>query len=53
MAAIIEESLELQGILPFDTVTEIVAKARTRSALDSGQAMTLSLEETRGFREGG
>lgn len=53
MAAIIEESLELRGIQPYDTVRQIVAKARARSGLDSGQAMTLALDETRQYREGG
>ena len=52
MASIIEESLELRGIQPSDTVRQIVANARARSPLDSGQAMTLALEETRRFREG-
>ena len=53
MASIIEESLQLRGIQPYDTVRQIVAKARARSGLDSGEAMTLALEETRRFREGG
>ena len=52
MASIIEESLELRGIQPSDTVRQIVANARARSALDSGQATTLAVEETRRFREG-
>ena len=53
MASIIEESLQLRGIQPYDTVRQIVAKARARSGLDSGEAMTLALKETRRFREGG
>ena len=53
MASIIEESLELRGIQPSDTVRRIVAEARSRSGLDSREAMTLALEETRRFREGG
>lgn len=52
MASIIEESLELRGIQPSDTVREIVARARTQSGLDSSQATTLALKETRRFREG-
>ena len=52
MASIIEESLELRGIQPSDTVRALVANARARSGLDSGQAMTLAVEETRRFREG-
>ena len=53
MASIIEESLRLWGIQRYDTVRQIVAKARTQSGLGSGEAMTLALEETRRFREGG
>ncbi|MCY3621901.1 MAG: hypothetical protein OXH68_09335 [Gammaproteobacteria bacterium] len=52
MASIIEESLELRGIQPSNTVGQIVANARARSPLDSAQAMTLALEETRRFRKG-
>ncbi|MCY4060025.1 MAG: CopG family transcriptional regulator [Gammaproteobacteria bacterium] len=52
MASIIEESLELRGIQPAETVRQIVANARVRSGLDSGQAMTLALKETRRFRQG-
>lgn len=52
MASIIEESLELRGIQPSDTVRQIVANARARSPLDSAKAMTLALEETRRFRKG-
>lgn len=52
MASIIEESLELRGIQPYDTVRRIVAEARTQSGLDSDQAMSVALEETRRFREG-
>ena len=53
MASIIEESLQLRGIQPYDTVRQIVAKARTRSGLDSDQAMNLAMEETRRFRDNG
>lgn len=52
MSSIIEESLALRGIQPYDTVRRIVAAARSQSGLDSLQAMTLALEETRRFREG-
>ena len=52
MASIIEESLELRGIQPTDTVRQIVAKARARSGLESDQAMRLAVEETRRYREG-
>lgn len=51
-SSIIEESLERRGIQPHETAWRIVAKARTQSGLDSGQAMTLALEETRRYREG-
>ena len=52
MASIIEESLELRGIRPYDTAKEIVAKARTNSGLDADDAMALAVEETRRFRVG-
>ena len=53
MSSIIEESLERRGIEPYGTAWRIVAKARTQSGLDSDQAMTLALEETRRYRDGG
>ena len=52
MASIIEESLELRGIHPYDTAKEIVAKARANSGLDADDAMALAVEETRRFRVG-
>ena len=52
MASIIEESLALRGIQPFDSAREIVAKARARSRLDAEQAMVLAVEETRRSRKG-
>lgn len=52
MASIIEESLELRGIQPYDTAKEIVAKARASAWLDADDAMALAVEETRRFREG-
>ena len=52
MAAIIEESLKLRGIQPFDGAREIVAKARARSRLDAEQAMILAVKETRRSRKG-
>ena len=51
MGSIIEESLELRGIQPYDTAKEIVAKARAKSGLNTEVAMTLAVEETRRFRE--
>ena len=52
MASIIEESLGLRGIQPYDTASEIVAKARTKSGLDADRAMALAVEETRLVRKG-
>ena len=52
MASIIEESLELRGILPCETAREIVARARSNAVLDADDAMALAVEETRRFREG-
>lgn len=52
MAAIIEESLELRGIRPYETARELVLKARANSGLDSGRAMALAVRETRRQREG-
>ena len=52
MGSIIEESLKLRGIQPYDAAEEIVATARARSRLSADQAMALAVEETRRFREG-
>lgn len=52
MGSIIEESLELRGIRPYDAAKEIVAKARAKSLLDADRAMALAVEETRLFRQG-
>ena len=52
MGSIIEESLELRGIRPYDTVREIVAKARAKSGLSADDAMDLAVEETRRLRAG-
>ena len=52
IGSIIEESLELRGIQPYDTAQEIVAKARAKSGLNTDEAMALAVEETRRFREG-
>ena len=52
MAAIIEESLELRGIRPYETARELVREARANSGLDSDQAMALAVRETRRHREG-
>ena len=52
MASIIEESLELRGIQPYDTAMEIVARARASSGVNDDDAMALAVEETRRYREG-
>ena len=50
MTSIIEESLGLRGIEPYDTAKEIVGKARAKSRLGANRAMVLAVEETRRFR---
>ena len=52
MASIIEESLELRGIQPYDAAMEIVARAQASSGLNDDDAMALAVEETRRYREG-
>ena len=52
MGSIIEESLELRGIQPYDAVEDIVARARAKSRLSADDAMALAVEETRRFRDG-
>ena len=52
MGSIIEESLELRGIRPYDTAREIVAKARAKSGLSADDAMALAVEEARRLRHG-
>lgn len=51
MVAIIEESLELRGIRPYETARELVLEARANSGLDSDRAMALAVRETRRRRE--
>ena len=51
MGSIIEESLELRGIRPYDTAKEMVARARAKSGLSADEAMVLAVEETRRFRD--
>lgn len=50
MGSIIEESLELRGIRPYDTAREIVAEARAKSGLNTDDAMVLAVKETQRFR---
>lgn len=46
MGALIEESLELRGILPTDAAQEIVAQARTSAGLSDEEAMAIAVRET-------
>ena len=46
LVSVIDESLEFYGIKSGQTATELVAKARQRSALSENEALALALEET-------
>ena len=52
MGALIEESLELRGILPSDSAQEIVARARSSAGLSDEEAMAIAVRETRRHRAG-
>ena len=52
MGALIEESLELRGILPSDTAQELVARARSSAGLSDENAMAIAVRETRLHRAG-
>lgn len=52
MGSLIEESLELRGILPSDTAREIVARARSNAGLSNEDAMTIAVSETGHHRAG-
>ena len=52
MASIIEESLELRGIQPYDAAMDIVARAQANAGMSDDDAMRLAVEETRRHREG-
>ena len=52
MGSLIEESLELRGILPTDTAQEIVARARSSAGLSNEEAMAIAVRETRLHRAG-
>ena len=52
MASIIEESLVLRGIQPYDTALSIVARAQASAGLNDDDAMALAIDETRRHREG-
>ena len=51
MASIIEESLELRGIQPYETAAEVVARAQANAKLTDDEAMVTAIEETRRHRE--
>ena len=51
VSSIIEESLLLRGIRKQLTARELVLKARDRSRLESHEAISLAVEETRGARQ--
>jgi hypothetical protein len=51
IGSIIEESLRLRGIRTYDSAREIVARARSRSGLDSDKALDLAVSETRRARK--
>ncbi|MDE0222456.1 MAG: hypothetical protein OXJ90_24535 [Spirochaetaceae bacterium] len=50
ISAIIDESLELGGILRFPTAGEIVARARASADLSDEDAMAIAVRETRAHR---
>ena len=52
MGALIEESLELQGILSSDTARDIVERARSSAGLSDREAMAIAVRETRRHRAG-
>ena len=52
MGAIIEESLELRGILRSDTARDIVDRARSSAGLSDEEAMAIAVRETRRHRAG-
>ena len=52
MSAIIQESLELRGIIPSDAAIEIVSRAQSSSGLSNEEAMAIAVRETRLHRAG-
>jgi len=52
MGSLIEESLELRGILPSDAAQDIVARARSSAGLSNEEAMAIAVRETRRHRAG-
>lgn len=51
MASIVEESLELRGIQPYEAAIEIIARAQANAGLTDDEAMATAIEETRRHRE--
>ena len=51
IGALIEECLELRGILPSDAAREIVARARSSAGLLADEAIAIVARETRLHRE--
>ena len=50
--SIIEESLRLRGIRPYEGAREIIARAMNNANLDEDSAMALAVKETECFRKG-
>lgn len=51
IGSIIEESLLLRGIRPHASARELVAKARSKSAMNADDATKLAVRETRRVRK--
>jgi predicted CopG family antitoxin len=51
LVSVIDESLEFYGIKSGQTASEIVARARRRSALSENDALALAIEETQMHRQ--
>jgi predicted transcriptional regulator len=50
IGSIIEESLLLRGIRPVESARELVARARSNSAMNADEATKLAVRETRRVR---
>ena len=50
IGSIIQESLELRGIRPYDSARDIVSRAREESALSADKALEVAVAETRRAR---
>ena len=51
IGSIIEESLLLRGIRPYASARELVARARSKSAISADDATKLAVRETRRVRK--